>query len=201
MRGPAKLIHGIRPERAPRLVLPGERVYLRPPRSSDWRQWSALREESREFLEPWEPKWSADSLTRRAFRRRVRLYNADWRRDQGAAFLIFRREDHALLGGITLSNVRRGVVQSGTLGYWIGAPHAQKGYMSEALGAVLNDAFGRLALHRVEAACLPENEASRRLLTKLGFEEEGYAREYLRINGAWRDHVLFAILRRDRSGT
>ena len=111
------------------------------------------------------------------------------------SFLIFRAADDTLLGGITLANLRRGVAQTATLGYWIGAAHARQSYSAEALGAVLEYAFQRLGLHRVEAACLPHNEASRRLLLKCGFQEEGYAREYLRINGSWQDHQLFAILR------
>ena len=109
-----------------------------------------------------------------------------------------RRRDDALLGGITFSNVRRGVAQSASLGYWIGAPHAHQGYMTEALSAVLDFAFDHLALHRVEAACLPDNEASQGLLLKIGFQDEGYARQYLRINGRWQDHRLFALLKGDK---
>jgi [ribosomal protein S5]-alanine N-acetyltransferase len=102
-----------------------------------------------------------------------------------------------MLGGVTLSNLRRGVAQSASLGYWIGESYKRQGYMTESLAAALNLAFVRLGLHRVEAACLPDNKASRALLLKCGFEEEGYAREYLRINGRWQDHLLFAILRRN----
>ncbi len=111
------------------------------------------------------------------------------------SFLIFRRVDDVLLGGITLSNLRRGVAQSATLGYWIGSPHGNQGYMTDSLASILEFAFSRIGLHRVEAACLPANEASRRLLLRSGFREEGYAREYLRISGRWQDHQLFAILR------
>ena len=171
------------------------RVYLRPPRQSDWKSWAALREGSREFLLPWEPAWTGDALTRAAFRRRLRSYELEWHRGTSYSFLIFHREDDVLLGGVTLSNVRRGVAQSASLGYWVGERFAQQGYMSEALAAVLDFAFDRLALHRAEAACLPDNEASKALLAKCDFREEGYARQYLRINGRWQDHVLFAILR------
>ena len=182
------------------LDLEGERVRLRPPRRGDWRAWSRLRGQSRSFLEPWEPSWPEDALTRTAFRRRLR--QTDFERDSGLgySFLIFRREDQALLGGITISNVRRGVAQSANLGYWIGQPYARQGYMAEALSAVLDFAFAHLELHRVEAACLPGNRASQGLLRKVGFSEEGYARRYLRINGQWQDHVLFAILREDPRG-
>ena len=177
------------------LNLEGDRVYLQLPVQRNWRAWAALRAESRDFLAPWEPPWAYDALTRGAYRRRLKTYKSELRQGLTYSFLIFRRIDDALLGGITLSNLRRGVAQSATLGYWIGAAHSRQGYMTEALAAVLEFAFSHLGLHRVEAACLPANEASRRLLLKSGFREEGYAREYLRINGRWQDHQLFAILR------
>lgn len=187
MRGP-RLKHG--------------RIYLRPARQSDWRAWASLRSESRDFLVPWEPSWSGDALSRAAFRRRLRSHEAEWQRGTGYSFLMFRAEDDALIGGVTLSNVRRGVAQSGSLGYWVGEPFARQGYMTEGLRAVLDFAFDRLALHRIEAACLPANRASQGLLLKTGFKEEGYSRQYLRINGRWQDHRLFAILRADpRSGS
>jgi ribosomal-protein-alanine N-acetyltransferase len=181
----------------PALQLPGERVALRPPERGDWPQWSSLRAESRRFLAPWEPSWTADSLSRAAFRRRLARYAADWRGDQGYSFLVMRKTDSALLGGIGLSNVRRGVAESGSLGYWIGERYARQGYMTEGLALMLGFAFQRLRLHRVEAACLPSNAASRQLLLKGGFREEGYAKQYLCIDGKWQDHVLFAMLRDD----
>lgn len=179
------------------LRLERPRVYLRPPQQKDWKTWSEVRQKSREFLSPWEPTWPYDALTRGAFRRRVRAYNQEMRQGSSYSFLIFRNSDEALLGGVTLSNIRRGVAQTASLGYWIGEAHARQGYMSDALAAVLDFSFGPLGMHRIEAACLPRNAASRALLTKMGFQEEGFARQYLRINGAWQDHVLFAILRDD----
>ena len=177
------------------LRLERNRVYLRFPVQRDWRNWAALRAESRDFLAPWEPTWAYDALTRGAFRRRLKMYKAEIRQEATYSFLIFRRVDDVLLGGITLSNLRRGVAQSATLGYWIGSPHGNQGYMTDSLASILEFAFSRIGLHRVEAACLPANEASRRLLLRSGFREEGYAREYLRISGRWQDHQLFAILR------
>lgn len=173
------------------------RVYLRSPRQRDWKRWSDVRERSRDFLAPWEPTWTFDAMTRSSFRRRVRVYAQEWRQGASYSFLIFRRTDDAILGGVTLSNVRRGVAQTGSLGYWIGAPFARQGFMTEALAGLLEFAFEELGLHRVEAACLPNNAASRAVLLKIGFREEGFAREYLRINGTWQDHALFAILRND----
>ncbi len=191
--------HGFRsgPDRG--LRLQRKRVYLRYPTQRDWRDWSALRADSQAFLAPWEPSWAHDALSRGAFRRRLKMYRTELRQGVTHSFLIFRVADDALLGGITLSNLRRGVAKTATLGYWIGAAYARQGYVTEALWAVVEYAFRRLGLHRVEAACLPDNEASRRLLLKCGFQDEGYAREYLRINGSWQDHQLFAILRSEFS--
>jgi ribosomal-protein-alanine N-acetyltransferase len=169
-------------------------VFLRYPEMTDYAGWAKLRQESREFLTPWEPVWAADELTRAAFRRRLRRYARETRDDLAYPFLVFRNRDEVLLGGCTISNVRRGVTQSAALGYWMGSPHARQGQMFAALRAVLPFAFGPLGLHRLEAACIPENEASRRLLRKLGFREEGKALRYLQINGDWRDHLLFGLL-------
>ncbi len=172
----------------------GDTVMLRVPHMGDYEEWAAVREASRDFLTPWEPTWPPDDLTRSAFRRRLKRYAEDVRSDQSYAFFIFRREDSALVGGLTLANVRRGVAQAGSIGYWMGQPFIRRGYMTAAVRAVLPFAFATLRLHRVEAACIPTNEASIRLLENCGFEREGYAREYLCINGIWQDHLLFARL-------
>ena len=153
-----------------------------------------MRGESREFLAPWEPPGSSDELTKGAFRRRLKRYQNDSRHDTAYAFFVFRAEDDALMGGCTLSNVRRGVAQCCALGYWIGERFARQGYMFDAVTALIPFIFSTLGLHRIEAACLPENEPSRNLLAKAGFRQEGMARRYLQINGEWRDHVLFALL-------
>lgn len=182
---------------SPAVRLVGSKVFIRPPTRTDEKQWIAIREESRDFLEFWEPTWPADATSSAAFRRRLKKFSADWRDGATYAFLIFSRDDETLVGGITLSNVRRGVAQSGSVGYWMGKPHARRGYMAEALQLLLDFAFDTLGLHRVEAACLPSNTPSRNLLLKSGFTQEGFARRYLRINGIWQDHVSFAILRTD----
>ncbi len=178
-------------------LLRSERLYLRPPRASDWKAWAELRGVSRAFLEPWEPTWPRDALSRAAFRNRLQRHARELRDGTGHAFFLFRNDDHALLGGITLSNIQRGIAMSCSVGYWVGAPHARQGVMTEGLGRLLPFVFETLGLHRLEAACLPENRASQGLLRKLGFEKEGYARAYLRINGRWHDHLLFALLADD----
>jgi ribosomal-protein-alanine N-acetyltransferase len=164
---------------------------------SDYPAWAELRAASREFLTPWEPLWANDELSRASFRRRVRHYLRDLREDVGYALFVFAAQSGSLVGGLTLCNVRRGVTQSCTLGYWVGAKYAQHGYMTAAVSAVIPFVFDSLELHRLEAACLPTNTASIRLLEKTGFMREGLARRYLRINGVWQDHLLYALLDTD----
>jgi ribosomal-protein-alanine N-acetyltransferase len=175
----------------------GHGVLLRAPLMSDHAEWAELREDSRDFLVPWEPIWPADDLTRTAFRRRLKRYAEDQRADLAYAFLVFRSSDNALVGGLTVANIRRGVAQAGSLGYWIGKKFARQGLMTAAVRVLIPLAFDSLRLHRLEAACIPNNVASVRLLEKTGFRREGYAREYLCINGVWADHLLFARLRDD----
>ncbi|MDP2062990.1 MAG: GNAT family protein [Phaeovulum sp.] len=186
--------------RKPKLRIETERLTLRLPLHSDFRDWLSLRAESRDFLVPWEPTWLPEHLTRKAFANRV--YWAGRASAGGTALPLFliRREDAAFVGAITLDNIRRGPAQGGTLGYWVGGKFARQGYMREAIQAVVHHAFSTLDLSRVEAACLPENLASRGCLEKCGFKYEGVAQSYLQINGRWRNHVLFAILRGDRRG-
>jgi ribosomal-protein-alanine N-acetyltransferase len=176
------------------LRLEGEGVRLRPPRAADYAQWSLLRAGSRAFLQPWEPTWPADDLTRNAFRRRLSAYAHDMERGVAYPFLVFRASDNVMVGGITLSNIRRGVAQMGSIGYWVGQEHTRRGHTVAAVGAVTRFAFQRLGLHRVEAACIPANTASRAVLARAGFRQEGMAMNYLRINGVWRDHLLFGLV-------
>jgi len=175
----------------------GAGVTLRAPHSGDFSEWAALRESSRDFLVPWEPTWPSDDLTRGAFPRRLKRYAEDQRSDLAYAFLIFRSDDSTMVGGLTLANIRRGVAQAGSIGYWVGAPFARKGYMTAAVRALTQYSFTALRLHRLEAACIPGNVASIRLLEKTGFQREGYARGYLCINGVWQDHLLYARLKND----
>jgi ribosomal-protein-alanine N-acetyltransferase len=186
------LLDWIAPETG--LRLDGGSVILRPPRAGDYTAWSDLRRRSRAFLQPWEPSWPADDLSRAAFRRRLAAYQRDQDLGGGYSFLIFRKTDHELVGGISLSNIRRGVAQMGSVGYWMGEPFVRRGYMLAAAQAIVTFGLGRLGLHRLEAACLPENEASQGLLQQVGFVLEGRASAYLKINGDWRDHLLFGLV-------
>lgn len=173
------------------LVIEGRGIWLRPPHMSDYAQWAELRASSRDHLVPWEPQWSRDELSRFAYRRRVKHYQRESSEDQGYAFLILSAGDDRLLGGLTFTNVRRGVTQSASLGYWLGLPYAGRGIMTEAVRAATSHAFEALKLHRVEAATQPTNQKSIRVLERNGFVREGFAKSYLKINGIWADHFLF----------
>lgn len=181
--------------------LRGDGVFMRAPAIGDHASWAELRASSREFLTPWEPFWSQDDLSRGAFKRRLRRYQRDIRDDRAYPFFIFRSVDRQIVGGVTISNIRRAVAQTCSIGYWVGEPFAGQGHMSAAVRALVPFVFGHLGLHRIEAACLPHNEPSIGLLTKMGFEREGYARRYLKINGKWQDHILFARLVDDNAIT
>lgn len=183
-----------------KLRIETERLTLRPPVHSDFRAWSSLRRESQDFLTPWEPSWAADHLTRKAFTNRVYWAQRSVAGGSAVPLFLIRRSDDILLGAITLDNIRRGPAQSGTLGYWTGETFARQGYMREAIGAVVHYGYAKLDLSRIEAACLPENAASRGLLERTGFKYEGVAQSYLQIAGRWRTHVLYAALRSDRRG-
>lgn len=168
-------------------------VWLRPARFSDHEAWRDLRETSREHLTQWEPAWRDEEATREAFRARVKAYWRETRRGAALPLFVFRRGDSALVGGVTLSNIRYGASRSAGMGYWIGAPFIRQGYGLAAIDAVLGHAFETMGLNRVEAACQPENTPSIALLRRAGFAEEGRARDYLKINDRWRDHLLFAL--------
>ena len=177
--------------------LTGERVFLRPPKRRDALKWQKLRMSSKSFLVPWEPSWDASSCTRRAYLRYFKNSNYLANMDRAYSFLIFKTEDKILLGGINVGNVRRGVSQSASLGYWIGEKYSRNGYMKEALKLLIPSLFVDLRLNRIEAATLEENIASKNLLKKIGFKKEGVLRKYLKINGTWRDHILYGLLEND----
>ena len=178
-------------------VIEGRGVTLRPPRAADFQPWAELRDLSAAYLQPWEPSWAEDDLTRPAFRRRLSVYAREMELETAWPFFIFANGGETLVGAVTLSNIRRGVAESGTLGYWIGRPFAGRGHATAAVKAVLTFAFDTLDLHRVEASCLPANLPSRRVLQKSGFRQEGEAKAYLKINGAWADHLLFGVVSDD----
>lgn len=182
----------------PLVFVEGRNVRLRAPVAADYVGWSKLRGDSLAHLTPWEPVWAVDELTRAAFRRRLRRYQQAGRDGTGLMFFVFDRQSGEIAGGCQLSNIRQGVAQSAaTMGYWIGQKFARQGLMTDAVVTLVRHCFDRLGFHRIEAACLPSNAPSRRVLTKSGFTAEGTARKYLKINGDWQDHLLFAVISGD----
>lgn len=178
-------------------ALKGERVSLRMPTARDYREWVTLRAESRAFLEPWEPRWAPDELERSAWRMRLARYQEDYEQGTAIAFFIYHNASGKLVGGITLGNIRFGVAQTGHIGYWVGERYAGQGLMVDAVRLLVRHAFDTLRLHRIEAACIPDNARSVRVLEKAGFRREGLLRSYLRINGEWHDHYLYALIADD----
>ena len=183
-----------------KLIIETERLILRPPHHNDFRNWVQLRSDSRDFLSPWDPVWSDEHLTRKNFTNRVYWAQRGIKNGNGCPLFLIRKTDQALIGAITLDNIRRGPAQAGTLGYWTGQAFARQGFMREAVECVVLHAFRKLDLSRVEAACLPENQPSRGLLESCRFKYEGVAQSYLQIAGRWRTHVLYAAIRHDRRG-
>lgn len=182
----------------PDIRLTGARIILRPPQRFDCAPWMAVRAQNRAMLEMFEPLWPDDALTPVFFERRLARQNRDWAQDRAYSFLINPADDaRAIIGGININNVHRGAAQYASLGYWLGEDRQGQGLMGEALGIICRYAFEDLRLHRLNAATLPENIKSRRLLERAGFAEEGFAKSYIEINGAWRDHVLFGLVRSD----
>ncbi|MEL6948097.1 MAG: GNAT family protein [Pseudomonadota bacterium] len=183
-------------------VLKTKRLLLRRPETDDFSQWASLRGRSAGFLRPFEPAWAQDELSKRAFKARLRRHESDITSGRGIPWFLFLPaadgdQCDTLVGGITISHIRRGVSHSGTVGYWMGEPYAGQGFMSEAVREVCKCAFELHNLNRLEAATVLENERSQRLLRHCGFKEEGIARAYLKIADTWRDHRLFARLASD----
>jgi len=186
--------------RSTKLTIETERLILRPPHHNDFCYWVQLRRDSHDFLSPWDPAWPNEHLTRKSFTNRVYWAQQAIKNGNGCPLFLIRKTDRALIGAVTLDNIRRGPAQAGTLGYWTGQAFSRQGYMREAVTYMVSHAFRKLDLSRVEAACLPDNQPSRGLLESCGFKYEGVAQSYLQIAGRWRTHVLYAAIRHDRRG-
>lgn len=172
-------------------------LYLRPPKWADFETWVSLRRENRDYLIRWEPEWTEKALTRTAYKARLARFKTLIQDDLAYPFYIFRQNDHQLVGACNLTGIRRGAMQCAEIGYWIAKDYGRQGYAKAAVRAITRFAFDDIGLNRVSAAVSPQNEPSIRILRGNGFCEEGIARGYLKINGAWRDHLIFARLRQD----
>jgi len=189
---PSRPSSAARSERAP-----ASRVYIRPPARSDAAAFLAAVKASRKLHMGWvQPPASSERYA--AFVARYGLRGrVDPRELNHIGYLVFRRNDDALVGVFNLSEIVRGAFQSGYLGYYSFAPHAGGGYMAGGLALVLAEAFRTLSLHRVEANVQPTNARSMALVLRAGFSREGYSRRYVKICGRWRDHIRFALLAED----
>jgi len=172
----------------------GRKVILRPPQYSDWKAWADERKKNKLYLQPWEPLWSINELERSSFVKRVRMFERLSHNDQAYSFLIYKSDNEDFIGEVNISNVQRGIIQSCTIGYWIAKDCEGKGMMSESLELVKEFIFNELKLHRIEAACLPHNIPSLKLLLKNGFIKEGTARKLLKINDKWQDHTVLSFI-------
>jgi ribosomal-protein-alanine N-acetyltransferase len=172
----------------------GRKVILRPPQYSDWKAWADERKKNKLYLQPWEPLWSINELERSSFVKRVRMFERLSHNDQAYSFLIYKSDNEDFIGEVNISNVQRGIIQSCTIGYWIAKDCEGKGMMSESLELVKEFIFNELKLHRIEAACLPHNMPSLKVLLKNGFIKEGTARKLLKINDKWQDHTVLSFI-------
>jgi ribosomal-protein-alanine N-acetyltransferase len=173
-------------------------VELQPLRRADAREWARLRLQNEAWLTPWEPTavlpWrdrhtpAAYRVMRRAASRRARV---------GMSLPFALHYEGRLAGQVTVDNIVRGALCSGHLGYWVDSAVAGRGVASLAVALVCDHAFGPVGLHRLQADIRPENRSSRRLVERLGFRQEGLFRSYLDIDGAWRDHLGYALLAED----
>ena len=149
-------------------------------------------------MQQWEPVWPRDAHSRNDFNRRLSAWDKGWRSGQALIFFIRRQSDNALLGGLSLTQIRGWPSSSGTLGYWLGAAYEGDGYMREAVRALCDWSFTTLGLSRIEAATLDSNARSQEVLLANGFQREGLARAYIEIAGVYQDHVLFGLVRPGR---
>jgi ribosomal-protein-alanine N-acetyltransferase len=182
------------PSLATRIVT--DRLVLRPARTSDVGEIRRVLRANTEHLRPWSvaPAPGDDPASLTSVSRAILRYRREWKRGQAFVLFVSRRDDERrIVGRIALGGILRGAFQNAYLGYWIDAGHQGRGFMTEAVSATTTFAFGAAALHRVQAAVMPSNKASLRVLEKVGYRREGSAARYLCIAGTWEDHVLFAV--------
>ena len=175
-------------------------LLLRPPRTGDVTEIRRVLRANHEHLKPWNPApppgEDPTSITEVA--NTVLRQRRDWKRGRGYVFMLADRAQPAtFIGKIALSGVMRGAMYGAYLGYWMSASVQDRGLATEGLRAALDFAFGAAGLHRIQAAIMPRNPRSLRVIEKLGFRREGYAERYLQIAGTWEDHILFARTREE----
>jgi ribosomal-protein-alanine N-acetyltransferase len=166
-------------------------VALRPLRRRDARRWREVRGANGDWLAPWEATHPEVGGRPPTFGQMVRSFGREARAGRMLPFALDYRDE--LVGQLTVSNITWGSLRSGHIGYWVDRSVAGRGIMPTAVALSVDYCFGVLGMHRIEVNIRPENAASLRVAEKLGFREEGLRRRYLHIDGAWRDHVTFAL--------
>jgi [ribosomal protein S5]-alanine N-acetyltransferase len=177
--------------------LVGEKVRLRLLKESDAEEMLALRTRNRAFFQPFQMVQKDENFALEAVAKQLRDAEVETADDRSYWFGIFEDGKQELVGYVRLSNVVRGGFHNAYIGYMLDEDHNGKGLMTESLRLCISAAFGPLGLHRIQAAIMPHNEPSIRVAEKAGFQREGYARRYLKLNGKWEDHYLYAILADD----
>ncbi len=181
-----------------RLTTP--RLVLRPPRTTDVGEIRRLLRHNQAHLEPWSPapRPGEDPTSITEVSNSVLRQRRDWKNGRAFTFMMALKTDPSrFIGKIALTGIMRGAMHGAYLGYWIDVDHQGRGLSPEGIRAVLDFAFGPAQLHRVQAAIMPRNTKSIRVIEKLGFRREGYAERYLQIAGTWEDHILFARTREE----
>jgi ribosomal-protein-alanine N-acetyltransferase len=176
--------------------LEGKRVALRAPKAIDIPELRSLLIRNAAHLRPWSPSPppGTNPVGFTELGRSIARHRRDWKAGTGFVFVtVLRERREPIVGRVALTSVTRGPFQSAQLGYWMDVAHVGRGFMSEAVELVLDFAFEWLSLHRVQAAVMPQNAASRRILSRRGFREEGLAERYLLIGERWEDHLLFGL--------
>jgi [ribosomal protein S5]-alanine N-acetyltransferase len=177
-----------------------ERLVLRPPRTHDVAEMRRALRNNAVHLRPWSvaPAPGADPASLASVSRAVLQHRREWKRGQTFVLVVVpRQDDKRVIGRVALGGVLRGAFQNAYLGYWIDEQHQGRGLMTEAVRAATAFAFSAAGLHRVQAAVMPRNGGSLRVLEKVGYRREGSAERYLCIAGKWEDHVLFAMTAED----
>ena len=178
----------------PHNYIESSRIIIRHPKRRDWRAWVNLRKESHKFLQKWEPYWDIKQCNKSGYMRQLKTQRTKAAYDQAYSFLCFKKDSKVLLGGLNISNIQRGVIQTCNIGYWLGEKNIGNGYMEESIKAIIPYIYEQLKIHRIQAFTLENNIASRKLIEKVNFKKEGVLREAMKINNEWRDHVIYSLL-------
>ncbi len=175
--------------------LDSTRIYIRRLEMDDLHPLLDLRVRNREFFQPYEPHTPDSHYTLEGHKEILEKVQRSWENDTGYGFGIYLSSNNQLIGRVNVSNIVRGAWESCTMGYFLDETCNGQGYTTEAVKLAIKFAFGPADLHRVQAAAMPRNKGSIRVLEKVGFRYDGFSEYYLKINGMWEHHNLYSITR------